>query len=571
MIRSLTLAAVFLLLFTGAGTAASRHCPGSPVSSGFALDSLDARNPQVLDNLETLCRVWGYAKYHHPAFCDTVCIVDADRELFALLPRIARADKAARNGALLEWVRGLGNFTTDRAGYEEVLAPYACRTEADLAWTADTARLGSALCALLQDLRYAERGANRYIGCPSGLNAVMANETADGSLDDCGVRLLWLFRFWNVVEYYNPNRNASDRDWGEVLRVHLPAFIPPFSRGYPEICGLVRELCDSHAASTQYAMFGMRTIPVEVRNACGRVFVTAGEALEKGDEILAVDGRDRARTHRSLELYEAVSNDENLDYMTARSMCSSFRDTAEVTVLRRGAELTLRVPTSDSASEWSPYAPPRMRDEANVRLIADSVGYVTGMNLAAIPAAEIMERFRATKAIVVDMRCYPDGSMFIYDFVGRCLLPRTTHYVTWLVPSLALPGTYIEQPTDLFVDWEHLEKGENPDYYKGRVIVLVDSSTQSMAEHAVMAFQAVPGCTVVGTQTAGADGNVTQLVMPGGQAMWWFSALGVYYPDGGDAQRAGVRIDIPVHPTVGGLQAGRDEILERALALARHE
>lgn len=45
--------------------------------------------------------------------------------------------------------------------------------------------------------------------------------------------------------------------------------------------------------------------------------------------------------------------------------------------------------------------------------------------------------------------------------------------------------------------------------------------------------------------------------------------FGVYYPDGTNTQRAGVRIDVPVHATVEGLRAGRDEILEKALEIVR--
>ena len=41
-----------------------------------------------------------------------------------------------------------------------------------------------------------------------------------------------------------------------------------------------------------------------------------------------------------------------------------------------------------------------------------------------------------------------------------------------------------------------------------------------------MAFQATPRCTVVGTQTAGADGNISALVMPGGD-FGYLSGLGV--------------------------------------------
>jgi C-terminal processing protease CtpA/Prc len=81
-----------------------------------------------------------------------------------------------------------------------------------------------------------------------------------------------------------------------------------------------------------------------------------------------------------------------------------------------------------------------------------------------------------------------------------------------------------------------------------------------------MAFQAVPDCVVVGSQTAGADGNVVVLHLPGG-VRTWFSGLGVFYPDGTNTQRTGVRIDHYMTPTIEGIKAGRDELLEKALEI----
>lgn len=56
--------------------------------SGFTLTCEDFEDPRAVGNLETLCRVWGYVKYHHPVFCDTLCRVDVDSALFVLLPRV---------------------------------------------------------------------------------------------------------------------------------------------------------------------------------------------------------------------------------------------------------------------------------------------------------------------------------------------------------------------------------------------------------------------------------------------------------------------------------------------------
>jgi len=83
-----------------------------------------------------------------------------------------------------------------------------------------------------------------------------------------------------------------------------------------------------------------------------------------------------------------------------------------------------------------------------------------------------------------------------------------------------------------------------------------------------MALRTAPENKVIGSQTAGADGNVTYFQLPGG-IRGLFTGLGVYYPDGRPTQRIGIVPDIEVRPTLAGIRAGRDEVLERALQYIR--
>jgi C-terminal processing protease CtpA/Prc len=68
----------------------------------------------------------------------------------------------------------------------------------------------------------------------------------------------------------------------------------------------------------------------------------------------------------------------------------------------------------------------------------------------------------------------------------------------------------------------------------------------------------------VGSTTAGADGDVSQIVLPGGLSTM-ISGIGVFYPDGKPTQRVGIIPDIEARPTIAGVRAGRDEVLETAL------
>jgi C-terminal processing protease CtpA/Prc len=101
-------------------------------------------------------------------------------------------------------------------------------------------------------------------------------------------------------------------------------------------------------------------------------------------------------------------------------------------------------------------------------------------------------------------------------------------------------------------------------HFSGRVAILVDETSISQSEYTAMALDASPRAVVVGSQTAGADGNVSPIVLPGG-IRTGFSGLGVYYPDHAPTQQVGVKIAVPCAPTIEGIRAGRDEVLECAL------
>ena len=83
-----------------------------------------------------------------------------------------------------------------------------------------------------------------------------------------------------------------------------------------------------------------------------------------------------------------------------------------------------------------------------------------------------------------------------------------------------------------------------------------------------MAFRTAPNAVVVGSKTAGADGNVSPFYLPG-NIRTMITGIGVYYPDGQETQRVGILPDIEVKPTINGIKEGRDELLEKAIEIIR--
>jgi C-terminal processing protease CtpA/Prc len=103
----------------------------------------------------------------------------------------------------------------------------------------------------------------------------------------------------------------------------------------------------------------------------------------------------------------------------------------------------------------------------------------------------------------------------------------------------------------------------------GRIVFLTDGRAISYAE-SVMGYVADRKLgTIVGGTTAGTNGNVASFAVPSGFVVA-FTGMRVTGHDGRTPfHLVGVRPDVPVSPTLAGLRSGRDEPLERALALIR--
>jgi C-terminal processing protease CtpA/Prc len=189
--------------------------------------------------------------------------------------------------------------------------------------------------------------------------------------------------------------------------------------------------------------------------------------------------------------------------------------------------------------------------------ISCGVGYV---NMGILQRNEVSAMYNSLKdapAIIFDIRNYPNGTVFqIADF----MFPNKTVCAKFKIPDVNYPGTFY---------WDSTSFGynNNSDAYNGKVILLVDEETQSHAEYSAMILKAFPGAMVVGSQTAGADGNVVNF-----NASWdiklGYTGVGVYWPDGTNTQRVGIAVDVASNPTRVKLTARRDEVLEAGLKLA---
>lgn len=153
----------------------------------------------------------------------------------------------------------------------------------------------------------------------------------------------------------------------------------------------------------------------------------------------------------------------------------------------------------------------------------------------------------------MDVRNYPENILYQ---LAHSLNNEIKPYAKFTSPDINYPSIF------LFSKPYHCGQ-RNCKYYKGKIVLLVNERTQSRAEFICMALQTAPDVTTIGSQTAGADGNVSLITFPGNYSLH-MSGLGVYYPDGKETQRIGIVPDIEVKPTIKGIQEHKDEVLDRA-------
>src|SRR5690606_26548095 len=122
-------------------------------------------------------------------------------------------------------------------------------------------------------------------------------------------------------------------------------------------------------------------------------------------------------------------------------------------------------------------------------------------------------------------------STFVPFSLGTYFVSSPTPFVKFSIGNTDNPGQF-NLANDLVLPSEG-------NTYQGKLVVLVNELSISQAEYTAMAFRAGDNTTIVGSTTAGADGNVSRILLPGG-LQTLISGIGVYYPDGGQTQRIGI-------------------------------
>jgi C-terminal processing protease CtpA/Prc len=551
---------VFLLL---------TNCTNEQKNDGNPYSNLTS---EKTEDLAVLCKVWGFLKYYHPVVATGK--YNWDKTLIQLIPKVLEAENAdKRNAILLNLIDTLGKFEINNR--QDTLIKGEIKMLPDLGWITKS-NLGGPLSNKLLKIKNSSRTEKNYhvnlIEGPYNSDFKTERHYVDMKFPKREYRLLCLFRYWNIIQYFFPYRYLIEENWHDVLKDFIPEFLIAKNEMEYKKCvlRLTGKICDSHAFFKAYGKsiideeIGNNYAPIQLGIIEGKVVVIGFKdenlglksGIRIGDIITKVNDLPVEKIIKGQIQYTPASNSaaqlRDIMFGILRT-----RDTAmNISFLRNCKENFRKIKCYDyyQFKKYHSYNYP----DTSFKLINPQIGYIYPGKLRKKHLDKIFSLISETKGLVIDLRCYPLEPI-AYEIMGH-LVSDSVFFFKNSEPSVLNPGMFIIKRPNNY------EKVPNKKKYCGKVVIIVNENAQSAAEFMAMAWSHVPNSFVIGSMTAGADGNLSTIPLVGG-IQSSMSGLGIYYPDGGETQRVGVRIDIIAKPTIKGISEGRDELLDKAIEL----
>lgn len=514
--------------------------------------------------LAATCKVWGFLKYYHPNVANGN--FDWDEQLFKILPKIEEAKTDVEFSNVIEkWITSLGKVKAYKTEISNEEIDYFDKNF-DLSWTQNAEFFSKSLS---QKLKFIEQnkiqGKQYYV--EQGITFRNEVEYTEFDDKDKNFRLLLLFRFWNYVEYFFPYKYQMDQNWDLTLIEFLPRTINPVSETdyYLSLKEFSAKLNDTHAllgANKLFDFFGRKFIPFDVKFIDDKAIVTgfkneslsAINDIKVGDVITKIEGKSIGNLIQENQKYVEGSNHAAILNNIEWTIFNGNAETAEIEFIRNDKTAIKPINLYLYKDLNINYEDHREK----YKFLDGNIGYVNMAVLTTEDVPAMMEKFKNSKAIIFDIRNYPQGTNFA---IAEYLNPEPRDFVKSIDADLSTPGRYIWRKKDT-------PCGKiNPDCYKGNVILLVNEKSISHSEFTAMTLKVAPKATIIGSQTSGADGSNYRFEII--NRIWTsFTTYGVFYPDKKETQRIGIVPDIEVSPTIAGIQQGKDEVLDRAILFA---
>lgn len=600
---------VLAIALSGPVCAASVSAQGGPAQDGPAQELSRSLPDRALANLEAFARLFGWIRWFHPSdeavaadwerlLIDHMALVERAEDSEVLVARLADAfrdvapslvlgtgeppaDAASRidlpaSARSIRWVHlGVG-VGLRPSGAPEASSVYRSTRIPRSEPVQDPERIvrrlpGGGWCAFAAALPLVDGATLPRAAAGRDAASRLAHDRPPAS-GDREVRLAAVMTAWNIMQhfypYFGPGTDAApaevDADWDAALREALAsaATDPDDTAFLRTLRRLVHHLHDGHGGVHAPHLVQRTRLPFDCRWIEEALVVTGVVAdaapLAVGDVIEAIDGRPVLELRDEVERTVSAATAGWRRHMSAQAIVTTFetRPTVLLGVRGDGASTRLvevsRVPIGLRPAPWTTRP-------ANGDRPADGIIY---FDLCGAPLAALTPHLPAmaeAKGVIFDLRGYPDSAA---TAALQHLADDVLASARWIIPRTSLPDRLQRE----FVEFPGWRLPPLEPRIRGRVAFLTDARAISYAESILGIVEQYRLGEIVGERTAGTNGNVNPLVLPGGFHVSW-TGMRVRKHDHSAHHGIGIAPTVPVAPTIGGIRAGRDKVLERAVAL----
>jgi len=402
-------------------------------------------------------------------------------------------------------------------------------------------------------------------GALNGLRAELDSIAIDSlTADDVGVRLADIVISWNVFQHFYPYFDVMDTDWNDQLTQSLRRALTDQSGTdfFFTLSDLVATLQDGHGRVVHVGDLPKARLPLSLEWVEGQVIVTSSgdELIDVGDIIERIDGVPAQQALIEAERYISGSPQWKRWRALGDFGAGEAGSEAELVVRRRGAALDVRITRQEFGSEKA--APEEPRPE-RIEELEPGIYYVDLSKAEMSYIDEKMGELAAARGVIFDLRGYPNRNHEVISHLLRA--PDTTD--DWMRIAQITHPDHVEPAGYQEIGWNM--KPLEP-HIDAKVVFMTDGRAISYAESVMGFIEGYRLAEIVGQPTAGANGNVTAMGLPGGfQVMW--TGMKVVKHDGSQQHMIGILPTVPAVRTIEGVREGRDEVLEKALEVVKRE
>jgi C-terminal processing protease CtpA/Prc len=281
------------------------------------------------------------------------------------------------------------------------------------------------------------------------------------------------------------------------------------------------------------------------------------DLLKLGDVVTSIDGDDALESVKRVESLVSTSTPQWARFAALERLRQRSGDRGASLTVRRGeqtlsVEIKATVPATE-AEDWTREPRP-----PKIATLSDGVVYADLTRATKEELKKDLERLSTAEVLILDMRGYPLSAFEILPH----LIKERRHSPTYREPVLVRPD--FVAPAYITASFA---REPEPPYLAGKKMFLTDAGAVSAGETFLSYVEAYALGEILGSPTAGTNGNTTTLTTPGGYAIR-LTGMKVVRSDGKSHHGRGIAPTHPVSRTIAGVRDGRDEVLSAALKMA---